>query len=64
VADPTVEKVATLYNKLGATIVDSYGKTVAYYFASRPWIHLSQTKANTFRLPCNACHTAGAGKGD
>jgi hypothetical protein len=35
--DPTVEKVATLYNKLGATEVNGYGKTVAKYTTQKPW---------------------------
>ena len=55
--NPTVEKVATLYNQLGATQVNGYGKTVAYYMTHKPWLGTrSPGKANTFRAPCNACH--------
>lgn len=36
--EPTVEKVATLYNELGATRVNSYGKTVAKYMTQKPWL--------------------------
>jgi soluble lytic murein transglycosylase-like protein len=54
-ADATPEKVATLYNQLGATKVTGYGKTVAYYMAHKPWIRTAG-KANTFRPPCQACH--------
>lgn len=35
--DPTPEKVATLYNQLGATAVNQYGKTVVTYMNQRPW---------------------------
>lgn len=38
-ADPDAEKVATLYNQLGATKVNDYGKTVAFYMANKPWLH-------------------------
>lgn len=34
---PTFEKVATLYNSLGATSVNKYGKTVDSYRSTRPW---------------------------
>jgi hypothetical protein len=37
-ADPTVAKVATLYNQLGATSVSAYGKTVEQYMKQRPWL--------------------------
>jgi len=57
-SDPTVEKVATLYNQLGATKVNGYGKTVAYYLQHKPWLNKGYVgKANTFRRPCQACHT-------
>jgi len=36
--DPTPEKVATLYNDLGARKVSDYGKTVIVYYRSRPWL--------------------------
>lgn len=36
--EPTVEKVATLYNELGATRVNRYGKTVAHYMIQKPWL--------------------------
>jgi hypothetical protein len=39
--DPTVERVATLYNELGATKVNVYGKTVAYYVLQKPWLRKS-----------------------
>ena len=35
--DPTPEKVATLYNQLGATAVNQYGKTIVAYMKQRPW---------------------------
>jgi hypothetical protein len=35
--EPTYEKVATLYNQLGATKVNGYGKTVVYYMTHKPW---------------------------
>lgn len=35
--DPNCEKVATLYNQLGATSVNQYGKTIVAYMKSRPW---------------------------
>jgi hypothetical protein len=40
--DPTPEKVATLYNKLGATKVDGYGKAVAQYMKFKPWLRQPQ----------------------
>jgi hypothetical protein len=36
--EPTYEKVATLYNQLGATKVNRYGKTVSYYRDTKPWL--------------------------
>lgn len=36
--DPSAEKIATLYNQLGATKVNPYGKTVAYYMEHKPWL--------------------------
>ena len=54
--DPNAEKVATLYNQLGAIKVNKYGKTVAYYMVHKPWVR-SAGAANTFRLQCSACHT-------
>ena len=36
--DPTVEKVATLYNHLGATKVNVYGKTVTYDMVHKSWL--------------------------
>jgi soluble lytic murein transglycosylase-like protein len=36
--DPTCEKVATLYNQLGATAVNQYGKTIVGYMNQRPWV--------------------------
>jgi hypothetical protein len=53
--DPTVEKVATLYNQLGATQVNNYGKTVAQYMVHKPW-SAAVKAANTFPLPCSGCH--------
>ena len=38
IENPTVEKVATLYNKLRETQVSNYGATVAEYYRDRPWI--------------------------
>lgn len=35
--DPTYEKVATLYNQLGAESVNAYGKTVCFYMKQKPW---------------------------
>jgi hypothetical protein len=35
--DPDFEKVATLYNQLGAKEVNRYGKTVVSYMKTRPW---------------------------
>lgn len=35
--NPTCEKVATLYNQLGATAVNQYGKTIVAYMNQRPW---------------------------
>jgi hypothetical protein len=35
--NPTCEKVATLYNQLGATAVNQYGKTIVAYMKLRPW---------------------------
>jgi len=37
IEEPTVEKVATLYNSLGDDRVSAYGKTVAYYYSRKPW---------------------------
>lgn len=37
--NPTPEKVATLYNQLGATSVNTYGRTVAHYMKFKPWYH-------------------------
>jgi soluble lytic murein transglycosylase-like protein len=39
ISEPTPEKIATLYNQLGATKVSPYGKTVAYYMTHKPWLH-------------------------
>jgi hypothetical protein len=36
--DPTPEKVATLYNQLGAERVNGYGKTIALYMTQKPWL--------------------------
>jgi hypothetical protein len=36
--DPTPEKVATLYNQLGATKVNTYGRTVVHYMKFKPWL--------------------------
>lgn len=36
--DPSFEKVATLYNQLGAQAVNKYGKTVVAYMRERPWL--------------------------
>jgi hypothetical protein len=36
--DPTPEKVATLYNQLGAKTVNQYGRTVAHYMKVKPWL--------------------------
>jgi len=44
--NPTVEKVATLYNQLGATKVNVYGKTVAYYMVHKPWFHRKVSASN------------------
>jgi hypothetical protein len=44
VEDPSYEKVAQLYNQLGATKVGRYGKTVDRYRRERPW--LSNSKKN------------------
>jgi soluble lytic murein transglycosylase-like protein len=35
--EPTYEKVATLYNQLGASRVNGYGKTVVHYMVQKPW---------------------------
>jgi len=42
VEDPTFEKVAQLYNQLGATKVGRYGKTVDRYRRLRPWRNASR----------------------
>lgn len=40
--DPTVEKAATLCNPLGATEVNSYGKTAARHLMQKPWAKAKQ----------------------
>ena len=53
--DPTVEKVASLYNQLGAQKVNGYGKTVAQYMQQKPWLK-KPAKANSHHKTCSACH--------
>ncbi|MGB9368923.1 MAG: hypothetical protein WCE79_23200 [Xanthobacteraceae bacterium] len=36
--NPSIEKIATLYNDLAANSVSSYGKTVAEYYRTKPWL--------------------------
>jgi len=35
--NPTIEKVASLYNRLGTDEITPYGKTVAYFYRTKPW---------------------------
>jgi hypothetical protein len=42
VVDPTVEKVGSVYNMLGATQVIVYGKTLDQYYRTRPWLHIGK----------------------
>ena len=37
--NPTPERIATLYNNLRADKVSDYGKTVGYYYRTKPWKH-------------------------
>ena len=36
-ADRTIDKIATLYNKLGAGQVTNYGARVAAIYKDKPW---------------------------
>lgn len=42
--NPTVEKVASVYNDLSVERVTEYGKSVDYYYRTRPWKKRAQTK--------------------
>ncbi len=55
-AEPTNEKIATLYNQLSAHKVNNYGKTVAFYTIHRPWDHRrNSSRATPTSCPTN-CH--------
>lgn len=38
VDQPSIEKVATIYNDLGREAVSGYGKTVSHYYLAKPWL--------------------------
>ena len=43
-SDPTIAKIATLYNDIGESSVSRYGKTVGAYHHSKPWKHFSRRR--------------------
>jgi soluble lytic murein transglycosylase-like protein len=52
-AEPTNEKVATLYNQLGATKVNNYGKTVSFYATHKPWARKSLPTSTSCPSGCH-----------
>lgn len=39
ISDETIAKIATLYGNLAAQRVSEYGKTVEYYYNTKPWLN-------------------------
>lgn len=38
VTDPAIEKIGSVYNYLGATIVTNYGASIAQIYREKPWL--------------------------